>query len=48
MTPKLQCRKCDHKWASNSETKACPFCGTTNIENLEVKTRFLDVDETLN
>ncbi|MEM2956225.1 MAG: hypothetical protein QW041_01450 [Candidatus Pacearchaeota archaeon] len=43
--PKLKCKKCGYLWQSNSETKVCPFCGTAYIENIEIKTKFFDIDE---
>jgi len=45
---KLKCKKCNHIWQSGSETKVCPFCGTNHIENIEIRTKFFDVDEILN
>ena len=46
---RLRCKKCDHVWNARTRVpKLCPFCGAENsLEDSEIKTEFVDVDELL-
>ena len=46
---KLRCRKCNNIIKAETRVpRLCPFCGKTNsLENAEIKSEFVDVDELL-
>ena len=47
---KLRCAKCDFQWTSKTGMipMRCPYCGKERqIEDTEVKSEFIDVDELL-